>query len=185
MAQRDEFRNVGKGWCHVITIDRRGEQRGIAVAQGDRILLTEEEQIATANAPRDPDNNPFIHGGDNGLVLERVRTDVSRTNHRPLGPEDAPSAPAGETEQPPSEPEPEAESPSKEERGESPPEKPAEKPPASDPKPPAPAAPKTSPPRQPQTQPAAPKAPAAAQGSGSATTGSAKSEKPPATATTT
>jgi hypothetical protein len=53
------FRNTTQGKVGAIKIDRRGDRRAISVAPGDVIELSEEEQEATANAPKDPANSPF------------------------------------------------------------------------------------------------------------------------------
>lgn len=57
--QTYRFRNTTQGKVGAIKIDRRGDRRAIPVAPGDTIELTEEEQEATANAPRDPSKSPF------------------------------------------------------------------------------------------------------------------------------
>lgn len=79
---RDEFKNKSGGWIGVITIDARGERRGIAVPPGDTVWLTEEEQIATANAPRSDTDNPLTNGD---LVLVTEAAEVR--NRRALRPE--------------------------------------------------------------------------------------------------
>src|SRR4051794_31075087 len=53
------FRNTTRGYVGAIKVDRRGDRRAVAVPPGDTIELTEEEQEATANAPKDPSKSPF------------------------------------------------------------------------------------------------------------------------------
>jgi hypothetical protein len=53
------FRNTTQGKVGAIKIDRRGDRRAVAIAPGDTIELTEEEQEATAAAPKNPASSPF------------------------------------------------------------------------------------------------------------------------------
>lgn len=85
---KDEFENVTQGQIGV-TIIQNGKERGVAVRPGEVVWLSEEEQIATANAPKRDESNPFIGGNQNAdgpaLVL-RTRAGEIR-NRRPLGDE--------------------------------------------------------------------------------------------------
>jgi hypothetical protein len=91
------FENTSGGIIGVVQIDGRGEQKGIPLWPGEEVWLTEEEQAATANAPRDEENNPFSNGN---LTLKVKASDVG--TNRPIGddqdPENppAPAAPAAE-----------------------------------------------------------------------------------------
>lgn len=78
-AIKDEFKNNTKGFVGVITLDN-GKERGIAVRPEATIWLSEEEQILTANAPRQDEDNPFVNGQ---LSLVTKAQDVK--NRRPLG----------------------------------------------------------------------------------------------------
>lgn len=60
MLDKSEFLNTTQGWLGVVRINRIGEENGIAVAPGERVFLSRDEQVATANAPNHPDNNPFV-----------------------------------------------------------------------------------------------------------------------------
>jgi hypothetical protein len=60
MATKAEFLNQTQGYVGAVQIKRTGEEVGIAVAPGGRVWLSVDEQIATANAPQHPDDNPFI-----------------------------------------------------------------------------------------------------------------------------
>lgn len=60
MAMRTEFLNQTQGYIGAVQIKRTGEEHGVAVPPGGRVWLTEDEQIATANAPQDPADNPFV-----------------------------------------------------------------------------------------------------------------------------
>lgn len=66
-----------QGACRIIS----GEEKGVPVAPGETVWLTEEEQEVTAAAPRQSKDNPFIAGSapDGGVVLEAV------TTGRPIG----------------------------------------------------------------------------------------------------
>lgn len=78
--QKAEFRNESGGFLGVIVIEPGGKERGISVRPGDSIWLSEEDQIATANAPRSDDNNPFING-----QLKLVTAATAIANRRPIG----------------------------------------------------------------------------------------------------
>ena len=55
-----EFRNTTTGFIGAITYTPSGEEKAIAVAPGDTVWLSEDEQELTANAPRLADDNPFL-----------------------------------------------------------------------------------------------------------------------------
>jgi hypothetical protein len=80
LKQKDEFRNVSPGWCGAVTIDGRGDHHGTAVEPGGTVWLSEEEKIATANAPRADDDNPFLNG-----TFELVSRGKDVRNRRPYG----------------------------------------------------------------------------------------------------
>lgn len=80
---KDEFRNVSGALIGVVTISTRGEVKSIAVAADDTVWLSEEEQILTANAPRDEENNPLTNGK---LKLETASKQMK--NKRKLRPQD-------------------------------------------------------------------------------------------------
>lgn len=92
---KDEFVNSTKGFIGVVTVDPNGKEKAIAVRPGQSVWLTEDEQILTANAPRNDEDNPFTNGD---LRLETRGADVK--NRRPIGNQqpDAPP-PADEPEQ--------------------------------------------------------------------------------------
>lgn len=79
---RDEFVNVSDGIVGAITIDARGDRRGIAVHPGQSVWLSEEEQIETANAPRADTDNPLVNG-----TFELRTNGAEVKNHRPLRPD--------------------------------------------------------------------------------------------------
>lgn len=58
--ERMEFINQTQGYIGVVKIRRTGEEYGVAVEPGGRVFLTLDEQILTAQAPRDPKDNPFV-----------------------------------------------------------------------------------------------------------------------------
>jgi hypothetical protein len=98
LTQKDEFKNTSAGWIGVTLIDGRGDHKGFPVAPGDSVWLSEEEQIATANAPRADTDNPFLPrehtvfdetGGEVGKeshpTLELVTAGADVRNRRPFG----------------------------------------------------------------------------------------------------
>lgn len=91
MPQRkSEFENRSQGITGVVTIEPGGKLHPIAVKPGESVWLSEEEQIATANAPRRNEDNPFING-----TLVKVTDASNIRNRRPIG-EDADSPEAAE-----------------------------------------------------------------------------------------
>lgn len=58
--EKQQFRNTTDGWVGVTVIGPKGEDRGAAVEPGGTVWLSEPEQILTANAPRRPEDNPFV-----------------------------------------------------------------------------------------------------------------------------
>lgn len=74
------FENTSGGIIGVVQIDGRGEEKGIPLWAGEEVWLSPEEQLATANAPRDAENNPF----ENGNLTLKVKAADAGTN-RPLG----------------------------------------------------------------------------------------------------
>jgi hypothetical protein len=59
-VEKQQFRNESGGFIGVVKIDAKGEEKGDAVEPGETVWLTLAEQIATANAPRRPEDNPFL-----------------------------------------------------------------------------------------------------------------------------
>jgi hypothetical protein len=60
---KTEFENVADGVIGVVLIDPdTHKHHGIAVKPGETVWLSEPEEIATANAPRRPEDNPFAAG---------------------------------------------------------------------------------------------------------------------------
>lgn len=93
---RDEFVNKSGGFIGVTTINARGDRTSLAVAPGDSVWLSEEEQIETANAPRSDADNPLV----NGQLELRTRGEEIK-NRRPLRPDpDAPVTPASADPEP-------------------------------------------------------------------------------------
>jgi hypothetical protein len=84
MDQKSEFRNASQGHVGVITLEPGGKEKAIAVRPGHSVWLTEDEQILTANAPRQDEDNPFLNGD-----LELVTAPKDVRNRRPIGHTDA------------------------------------------------------------------------------------------------
>lgn len=89
---RSEFTNESGGFVGVVFIED-GKRRGGSVRPGDSVWLSEEEQIATANAPRRDADNPFTNGF---LQLKTAATEIA--NRRPIGDSGGVAQPA-QTEQ--------------------------------------------------------------------------------------
>jgi hypothetical protein len=62
ITERAEFRNDANHVIGVVTKRGRNEMKSMALQPGDTVWLDEEEQIATANAPRSDEDNPFTNG---------------------------------------------------------------------------------------------------------------------------
>lgn len=58
--EKTQFINNTGGWLGVVVIDPKGADRGVNVEPGGTVWLSEAEQRLTANAPRRPEDNPFI-----------------------------------------------------------------------------------------------------------------------------
>lgn len=77
---KTEFRNDSGGITGVVTIEPGGKEVGIPVQPGATVWLSEDEQIATANAPVRDEDNPFING-----TLTKVTDAADIRNRRPIG----------------------------------------------------------------------------------------------------
>lgn len=60
VSEKQEFQNQSGGWLGVVVIGPKGDDRGVSVAPGASVWLSEEEQVLTANAPRRAADNPFV-----------------------------------------------------------------------------------------------------------------------------
>lgn len=78
--EKTEFRNATSGTIGVVTIEPGGKQQALPLVAGATVWLSEEEQMATANAPRHDADNPFING-----TLEKVSLPQGVKNRRPIG----------------------------------------------------------------------------------------------------
>lgn len=78
--ERTEFANVSPGVVGVTLIDDEGRRKGGVVKPGETIWLSREECIATANAPRRDEDNPFAKGW-----LERRTVPADVENRRTFG----------------------------------------------------------------------------------------------------
>lgn len=82
--EKSEFRNTKPHVIGVTLYDEENKPKGGWVRPGDTIWLSEREQIATANAPRNPKDNPL----SNGTLVEVTKATEVR-NRRPLRPDEA------------------------------------------------------------------------------------------------
>jgi hypothetical protein len=71
-VEKQQFRNESGGFIGVVKIDAKGEEKGAAVEPGGTVWLTLNEQVATANAPRQAKDNPFLP-----TTFTRVNPDTS------------------------------------------------------------------------------------------------------------
>jgi hypothetical protein len=60
LINKTMFENQSGGWVGAVVIGPKGDETGVAVEPGGTVWLSEAEQILTANAPRRPQDNPFI-----------------------------------------------------------------------------------------------------------------------------
>lgn len=147
-VEKEQFRNESGGYVGVVTLTSRGDDKGMPVAPGDTVWLSEDEQVLTANAPRLAEHNPFVpqkviqrnpetDAQEETWVTPLVKVNEARfvpADARPIG-SNAPAAPAPEA--PPEAPEPAPAPPVA--------QAPAERPPAPIPGPSAPTPPAADP----------------------------------------
>jgi hypothetical protein len=79
-SERSEFRNISGHVIGVVTRRDNNNMKSLALMPDDSIWLDEEEQIATANAPRYDEDNPFENGD-----LELVTKAEQILNRRRIG----------------------------------------------------------------------------------------------------
>lgn len=80
ITERAEFRNDAGHVIGVMTKRGKGDMKSLAVMPDTTVWLDEEEQIATANAPRDEADNPFTNG-----FLTLVTEPKEIVNRRQIG----------------------------------------------------------------------------------------------------
>lgn len=108
ITERAEFRNDSGHVIGVSTkVGKHGEMKSIALQPDQTVWLDEEEQIVTANAPRNDEDNPF-RNGHLTLVTEPQaivnRRQIGYSDHRQvddLAEEPGPAAGGSEGETPP------------------------------------------------------------------------------------
>lgn len=83
-AEKNEYRNDSGAIIGVVIEDVDGKPKGIGVAPGDTVWLSESERIRTANAPRRDEDNPLSNGS-----LVKITEGGQVKSKRPI---DAPSA---------------------------------------------------------------------------------------------
>lgn len=99
MDETREFENTTQGWLSAVKRNDEGKLRNVMVEPGGSVFLTQEEEVATANAPAKASNNPFlpqafkVHDEQTGDVLEegvrpqlRLVEEARATVARPTGP---------------------------------------------------------------------------------------------------
>lgn len=80
MDQKSKFTNVSGGVAGAVQLDHEGHAKGVAIFPGESIWLTEQEEVLTANAPRNESDNPFTNGS---LRLDVRAVDAGHA--RPIG----------------------------------------------------------------------------------------------------
>jgi hypothetical protein len=98
---RSEYENTRDHFIGVMTEREDRKMKALAVAPNATIWLTEEEEIATANAPRSDADNPFINGD-----LKLLTPSKMVANRRPTGDTTKAQVPVPEAPVPPSAEEP-------------------------------------------------------------------------------
>jgi hypothetical protein len=112
---KSKFENVSKGVAGAVVIGLDGKPQGVPVPFKGVIWLSEEEEILTANAPRNEADNPFTNGTfkllTRGTEIAHARPIGSLTQSEPGEPADAepaaepppePPAPPAPDDRPPS-----------------------------------------------------------------------------------
>lgn len=77
---KSEFRNTRDYHIGVVLKREDGKMKGMALEPSGHVWMDEEEQMATANAPRQESDNPFTNGD-----LELVQSAQVLANRRPIG----------------------------------------------------------------------------------------------------
>lgn len=80
LTEKSEFRNTRDYYIGVVVKREDGKMKGMALQPGETVLMDEQEQMATANAPRQESDNPFTNGD-----LELVQSARALANRRPIG----------------------------------------------------------------------------------------------------
>lgn len=80
MEAKSKFKNTGKGVAGAVQLDHQNQAKGVPVYPGESVWLSEQEQVLTAQAPRNEEDNPFTNGT---FTLEIKAEDV--TTSRPIG----------------------------------------------------------------------------------------------------
>jgi len=82
--QKTEFRNDSGGIIGVVTIEPGGKEVALPLKPGQSVWLSDDERIATANAPRRDEDNPFA----NGQLVRVGEVPDGAKNRRPIGDEE-------------------------------------------------------------------------------------------------
>jgi len=113
--RKSKFQNDSQGVLGVVQFNVEGKPVGVPVPYHGIVFLSEEEQILTANAPRNESDNPFLNGLrllERGADMDRARpigedqaNDAAPAEPEPPAPEEpaAPPAPPAPTDLPPGE----------------------------------------------------------------------------------
>jgi hypothetical protein len=80
MDPKSKFKNVSGGVAGAIQLNHEGKAAGVPVFPNESIWLTEQEEVLTANAPRNESDNPFT----NGTFELEVRAEQA-AHARPIG----------------------------------------------------------------------------------------------------
>lgn len=102
LEPQSKFTNVSGGVAGAIKLNHKGEPHGVALSPGESIWLTEQEEVLTANAPRNPEDNPFTNGtyrlDVKAADAAEARPIGSRQEVQPPPPEQPPEAGEGDPE---------------------------------------------------------------------------------------
>lgn len=75
-----KFQNTSPGVAGAVKLDLDGKPQGVPVRPKGEVWLTEQEQILTANAPRNEQDNPFTNG-----TFTLIAKGSELGNQRPIG----------------------------------------------------------------------------------------------------
>lgn len=84
MIEKQQFKNTTGGFIGAVVIGPKGQETGIPVEPGGFVWLSEQEQVLTANAPRRPEDNPFIE--QSRQIFDPVSGDSKTETFTPLVP---------------------------------------------------------------------------------------------------
>jgi hypothetical protein len=83
-VEKQQFHNESGGYLGVVVIGPKGAETGVAVEPDGYVWLSREEQVLTANAPRRPEDNPFLERTDK--YIDQLTGEEKERTYTPLVP---------------------------------------------------------------------------------------------------